>query len=490
MAKAANEFTEDGGQLKLPDLQDVIEEIGLGPAQFAYCLIGGAGLWFADGAEMLVVSGVTKTLTTEWSLGSWGKGLMTICVYVGMLLGNFSSGTLGDNYGRRHVVLLSYAGLAVFSFTSAFASDITMLGIFRVFLGIAMGLGMPAWTSLSTELTSAYWRYAFRCIVVAFWSFGEMFACMMILIDDPTTEAVHWRRLFQVCAIFPLFLLIIGSFHLPQSPSWLAVQGRYEEATQILEEMRDLNGRPHINVNFELKTPRPSSTRNLLADISHQLKVLYNKRLRLTTGILTYCSFVAGFTYYGGLYAFPQVFAAEDSALGHAVPPAMQLFIGAFFGLPGVVLALLLGMNMRRKSTMCLSAACIAASALFFTLATEFPTLPFRYSMAQFSYWGIKSFSTCKSIVATQYASEVYPTEARITGVALYMSASRIGAILAPGIFEMFVNIPYMFFGIMALLNMIAVCLMTQLPYETSMAKLLDKEQDDEEDLGYGTTSK
>ena len=40
-------------------LEDVIENIGMGPAQIAWCLLGG-GIWLADGAELLLVSAVTR----------------------------------------------------------------------------------------------------------------------------------------------------------------------------------------------------------------------------------------------------------------------------------------------------------------------------------------------------------------------------------------------------------------------------------------------
>ena len=48
--------------LALPDLtatQDVIESIGMGPAQIAWGILGG-GIWLADGAELLLVSAVTR----------------------------------------------------------------------------------------------------------------------------------------------------------------------------------------------------------------------------------------------------------------------------------------------------------------------------------------------------------------------------------------------------------------------------------------------
>ena len=40
-------------------VQDVINQIGMGPAQIFWGLLGG-GVWLADGAELLLVSSVTR----------------------------------------------------------------------------------------------------------------------------------------------------------------------------------------------------------------------------------------------------------------------------------------------------------------------------------------------------------------------------------------------------------------------------------------------
>lgn len=61
--------------------QDVIEGIGMGPAQIAWGLLGG-GIWLADGAELLLVSAVTRHVVT-WSRGSstkleWFRGSLAV----------------------------------------------------------------------------------------------------------------------------------------------------------------------------------------------------------------------------------------------------------------------------------------------------------------------------------------------------------------------------------------------------------------------------
>ena len=45
--------------LPLRFVQDVIDQIGMGPAQIFWGLLGG-GVWLADGAELLLVSSVTR----------------------------------------------------------------------------------------------------------------------------------------------------------------------------------------------------------------------------------------------------------------------------------------------------------------------------------------------------------------------------------------------------------------------------------------------
>ena len=63
--------------------EDVIESIGMGPAQIFWALLGG-GIWLADGAELLLVSSVTRRPLAEDLCGTSGKRCVFFWLKVGL----------------------------------------------------------------------------------------------------------------------------------------------------------------------------------------------------------------------------------------------------------------------------------------------------------------------------------------------------------------------------------------------------------------------
>eukprot|EP00438_Fugacium_kawagutii_P020118 Skav226970 [mRNA] locus=scaffold51:356186:370706:- [translate_table: standard] len=92
-----------------PTLGEVVDMIGMGPAQIRAGLLGGS-VWMADGAELLLISSVADTLSREWQLSRFLKGFVVTVVYTGLMAGNISSGPAGIRFGRREAVLASFFG--------------------------------------------------------------------------------------------------------------------------------------------------------------------------------------------------------------------------------------------------------------------------------------------------------------------------------------------------------------------------------------------
>merc|ERR1719183_2603483 len=116
---------------------------------------------------------------------------------------------------------------------------------------MAFGVGQPAQTTLSGEIVPAERRlHASACCSVAF-VFGEIYAAILIWIDDPQMKHLDWKWLLIMGAIPAVILLVIAVFCLYESPVFLAQKGRKNEAWGILDHMRRLNRRPNAEIDFE-----------------------------------------------------------------------------------------------------------------------------------------------------------------------------------------------------------------------------------------------
>merc|ERR1719199_1726418 len=100
-----------------PSIGEVVDRLGFGAAQARAAFLGG-GVWLADGAELLLISSVTAAVADEWGFSALQRGAVVSIVFVGILAGNLFSGPVGDNFGRRQVILWSYTGIFVFSIVS------------------------------------------------------------------------------------------------------------------------------------------------------------------------------------------------------------------------------------------------------------------------------------------------------------------------------------------------------------------------------------
>jgi len=469
-----------------PLLPEVIEQLGFGLAQVRAGFIGG-GVYFADGAELLLISAVTDAVAEQWGMSHIQKGLVVTVVFVGIMVGNFASGPLADTYGRRHLILLSFLGILVFSVLSSVTVNFASLAVARFLVGAAFGLGQPAWNTLGAEMTPADWRVAMQGISQGFFILGELYSTILLLADDPHMQHLHWRWLLQMGAIPAAIFLVVGACFLHQSPSFLAVAGRREEAKQVLESMRYDNRAPDVPIDFRVATRasqlperiRRNSRRlsvHSRGELRRQLSVVFGPDLWLSTLINMYSCFVLNFLYYGCLYAFPQVLSASSGMEGGA---ALELLIGALWEIPGQALGIICGLFLTRKLNMKIYLILCGISTLAFVLGSSHAGKAARVFQT-LGFYGIKCFVDIGFVVIYQYAIEIYPTKVRTTGSAIAVGSGRLAGIISPLIFEIIKSrsSTSVFFYILLGLCLFNLCLIDFLKYETFGVALKDDIED------------
>jgi len=472
-----------------PLLPEVVESLGFGLAQARAGIIGG-GTYFADGAELLLISAVTEAVAQEWDLGAMERGMVVTIVFIGILVGNLISGPLGDSYGRRQLILASFVGIFAFSMTSSATVNLAGLAIVRFLVGASFGIGQPAWNTLGAEVTPAKWRIVMQAISQGFFIIGEVFSCVLLMVDDPKMKHLHWRWLLQMGAIPAAVFSFFCYFFLHQSPSYLACAHRYDEAKAVLESMRHDNGAEGVSVDFKLPTSmnqlparmRRNSRRLSLqstSELGQQMRIVFSPSLWLSTLIVIYSCFVLNFLYYGCLYAFPQVLSKSG---GMHEGAAMELLIGALWEVPGEALGIIFGLWMPRKLNMKVYLFLTTISVLAFGLGNAHSTT--SASVAQtLGYYGIKCFVDIGFVVVYQYSIEIYPTQARTTGSAIAIGSGRLAGIISPLIFELIAEHSHtsVFFYVLVVLCVINFVAIDFLKYETQGMALKDELEEDAE---------
>lgn len=462
-----------------PSLGEVIERIGLGRAHLKAAFLGG-GTYLADGAELLLISSVTESVAEEWGLSPMQKGFGVTIVFCGMLIGNLSAGPLGDSLGRKLAILLSYAGVFVFSLASSFSPNYVILIILRCVVGIAIGIGIPVWNSLCVEITPAPHRMIMQCGSQILFSVGELYSAMLIFSEDPSMEHLQWRLLLRLGAIPSLVLGVGALFFLPQSPSFLSINGRHEDAKKVLQAMKDENN-PDEDFSVDFEPAPPIEEEKGFDTLKRQCGIVFGPSRLYTTLVLIYGCCSLNIMLYGSLYAFPQVLPS----LHMSASPAMELFLGALMEAPGILLGFVMSVYMKRIPMM---AVLFAIIACFMALFAFLINLGFDDQsvivLTTVVYYCIKIFPTSLFLVTYQYVAEYYPTEVRSTGAGFAIGGGRLGAMCSPLIIEEMEELTgtyATFFYFVACISLAAVPLIAGLPKETKDVKLSDRDEQDEE---------
>lgn len=437
----------------------------------------------ADGAELLLLSSVTRSVADEWNLDRWERGLITSVVFFGVLVGNVGSGYVGDTLGRRVPLLLSYVGICAFSLLSVFANGFYSITFFRFWVGASFGIGQPAFNALIGETTPAAYRMTMNALAQMLFSAGELYSAVLIMLQDPYMQDLRWRKLVCWGAVPSFVFLLLSLSMLTESPGWLQVNNRQDEARRALNALAESNGVSISDVS-DWVPRRPSVTSSAMDKIN----VVLGRHLLYSTVVVCVSVFTLNFLFYGGLYAFPQVLPELKLRLN----PSMNLVVGALSEVPGYFIGIVLGSILSRKTCMLIYLLMVIASTVVFSVAVV--NMPSRIYLdgvqvmaSPPQHWvevilqagliGQKVFTAFGFLVVYVYSVEIYPTVARATGGALCIAAGRFGSIVAPSIFE---NLLYItdshstFFSFTAGLCAVNAMLVLFLPYETKGEILKD----------------
>lgn len=188
---------------------------------------------FLFGFDEGVIAGAEESLVQTFPMTPFIQGFMTAAVPLGALFGAVLAGRIADRYGRRRVLLAAAVVFFVGSLLAAAAQSVVELTLARLMLGVAIGVsGMVAPLYLSESADSRR-----RGMLVATYQLMITIGILVAYFVDYILIEVGWRAMFA-CGAVPALLLFVGSLVIPESPRWLALRGRIEEARAVLMRLR------------------------------------------------------------------------------------------------------------------------------------------------------------------------------------------------------------------------------------------------------------
>jgi sugar porter (SP) family MFS transporter len=209
------------------------------------------GLLF--GYDWIVISGTDLFYEAHFHLTSslqvgWAKS----SALLGCLIGALVSGALSDRFGRKRLLALSALLFAVSSVATGLAGSFDMFVLWRIAGGAAIGLASNLSPMYIAEVAPAQTRgrlVSLNQLTIVIGILLAQFvnwriASLHPLPDQPTPDQIAaswsgqtgWRWMFGVTAA-PSLLFLIGMFFVPESPRWLAKNGKPDQARGILAKI-------------------------------------------------------------------------------------------------------------------------------------------------------------------------------------------------------------------------------------------------------------
>jgi MFS family permease len=212
-------------------------------SRFHWMIVIGLGtVWILDGLEVTIVGSIASRLTEKGSgiaIDAGQIGTMAAFYVAGACLGALFFGQLTDRFGRKKLFLITLLVYIAATVATAFAFAPWYLYMVRFFTGAGIGGEYAAINSAIDELIPARVRGRVDLIINgSYWVGAAAGALVAILLLDTSIFAkdVGWRISFALGAILAIAILLVRR-HVPESPRWLFIHGREEEAEQIVSDI-------------------------------------------------------------------------------------------------------------------------------------------------------------------------------------------------------------------------------------------------------------
>jgi Sugar (and other) transporter len=321
-------------------------------------------------------------------------------------------GRLADDYlGRKKTVLVSCLLTSITAFLTSLAPNIWVYALLRFSNGFARsGIGICCLV-LSTEVVGRSWRgqvgqYGFFFFTVGFLS--------LPLIAYPVCES--WRSMYKVMSVFPLVYSALILPYVSESPRWLALKGRTDEAMQVLVKFAKRNGKLIPDNVFVLN---PTCTQSGQSQKRESLWSTGWASKRIGTVMLA--GFGVGFVYYGVQLNVENLnFNVYFTVAINALMEIPAVFIGSVF----------LGFTDRRVlfST---SAFLAGISCLLCTILSGKGKGKGSWGQLGIEAVGFMAASLSFDVIYI-YCVELFPTNVRNFSVSMLRQSLMLGAAIAP----------------------------------------------------------
>ncbi|CAL5397036.1 unnamed protein product [Camellia sinensis] len=185
------------------------------------------------GYDIGVMSGAVLYIKDNLKISSTQVEILVGSLNVCSLIGSFASGKTSDMIGRRYTIVLASATFLLGALLMGLAPSFAFLISGRVVAGIGVGYSLMIAPVYTAEISPAMTRGFLTSLPEVFITIGILIGYIFNYSLSGLPENINWRLMLGLAAV-PAIAVGIGVMAMPESPRWLIMKGRLDEARQVL----------------------------------------------------------------------------------------------------------------------------------------------------------------------------------------------------------------------------------------------------------------
>ena len=192
---------------------------------------------FLFGYDTGVISGALLPIRRAFELTDWQQEMVVSSTVLAALFSSLGGGAINATWGRRPSILLAAFVFTLGSIILMFAWDYSSLILGRVVVGLAIGIASLTTPMYIAEAAEPSMRGQLVTINAFLVTLGQFTAGMVDGLFVELMPISGWRCMLGLAAI-PSIVMFWGFWSLPESPRWLVIQGKVEDARIVLCSLR------------------------------------------------------------------------------------------------------------------------------------------------------------------------------------------------------------------------------------------------------------
>lgn len=393
------------------------------------------------GYDTAVISGTTEIVKFQFGLSTGMEGWYVGCALIGSIIGVLTAGMLSDFLGRKKTMLIAALMFSISAIGCAACSGFRDLVVYRIIGGFGIGIVSIVSPVYISEVSPARVRGTMVSFYQLFITIGFLLAYLVnyLILKGASLNSTapelgvrmfnneYWRGMLG-CETIPDLLFLFVIFFIPESPRWLIVKGRDEQAYSILRRI--------YGSEKEAQEGLAATRQSIAGEVKTEWKTLLEPGIRKAVLVGSAIAILGQFMGVNAvLYYGPKIFTDA----GFSDPLFSTVLVG-IVNMLTTVIALLIIDKVGRKKLVWWGVGgmivCLLMIGLYFIPGTNLP------NWFMLTFFLLYVFCTAISISAVVFVllSEMYPNRVRglamsIAGFALWIGTYLIGQ-LTPWMLE------------------------------------------------------